>query len=318
MIDGTLTGIGQLLAMPTQVPTPVSIRASPRNPINRAPPLKPSIVEEASESSSLSSPSSSPEPNVDIDSLKEGLGAQATANGTSHTKSSTEGSSQTKIVESGGTKRAKASLGTDDSKLIPEVPERVRRFVKRSEKLLGVSSDEESYHSPEESHIDPPLTANIVKSAGSFKKTGHTEKDSKKIEVGSEQRIVEDGEPEEDVGRSSKIKGKRKKKVHVKEESVEIERSEEEAEASKKAKQKRKRKVAVEQEVAEGDEGEEVGESPKKTKRRRKTKEEKEAEAMPIAARTPGLTMFIGAHVSCAKGPLFHQTRMYISSIRLN
>lgn len=37
-------------------------------------------------------------------------------------------------------------------------------------------------------------------------------------------------------------------------------------------------------------------------KRKRKTKEEKEAEAMPLAARTAGLNMFVGAHVSIAKG----------------
>ena len=42
--------------------------------------------------------------------------------------------------------------------------------------------------------------------------------------------------------------------------------------------------------------------TPKKAKRKRKTKEEKEAEAMPIAARTAGLRMFVGAHVSGAKG----------------
>ena len=47
------------------------------------------------------------------------------------------------------------------------------------------------------------------------------------------------------------------------------------------------------------------GESPKKARRRRKTKEEKEAEAMPLAARTKGLKMFIGAHVSSAKGALY-------------
>ncbi|KAF3386606.1 hypothetical protein F1880_001528 [Penicillium rolfsii] len=33
-----------------------------------------------------------------------------------------------------------------------------------------------------------------------------------------------------------------------------------------------------------------------------KTKEKKEAEAMPLAPRTPGLKMFVGAHVSAAKG----------------
>lgn len=41
---------------------------------------------------------------------------------------------------------------------------------------------------------------------------------------------------------------------------------------------------------------------PKKSKRKRKTKEEKEAEAMPLAARSTGLQMFVGAHVSSAKG----------------
>jgi AP endonuclease-1 len=39
-----------------------------------------------------------------------------------------------------------------------------------------------------------------------------------------------------------------------------------------------------------------------KPTRKRKTKEEKEAEAMPLAARTTGLKMYVGAHVSIAKG----------------
>ena len=42
--------------------------------------------------------------------------------------------------------------------------------------------------------------------------------------------------------------------------------------------------------------------TPKKSRRKRKTKEEKATEAMPIAARTLGLKMYIGAHVSSAKG----------------
>ena len=36
--------------------------------------------------------------------------------------------------------------------------------------------------------------------------------------------------------------------------------------------------------------------------RKRKTKEEKEAEAMPLTARSVGLRMYVGAHVSIAKG----------------
>jgi AP endonuclease 1 len=42
----------------------------------------------------------------------------------------------------------------------------------------------------------------------------------------------------------------------------------------------------------------------KPAKRSKKTKEEKEAEAMPLAVRTQGLQMFVGAHVSAAKGML--------------
>ena len=83
-------------------------------------------------------------------------------------------------------------------------------------------------------------------------------------------------------------------------------------------KTKRKRSVSEEKPVVNGaispsktkqkaktkteEETDEDGESLKKVKRRRKTKEEKEAEAMPLATRTVGLRMFIGAHVSCAKG----------------
>lgn len=40
----------------------------------------------------------------------------------------------------------------------------------------------------------------------------------------------------------------------------------------------------------------------KAVKKGKKTKEEKEAEAMPLAPRTRGLRMFVGAHVSAAKG----------------
>jgi AP endonuclease-1 len=41
---------------------------------------------------------------------------------------------------------------------------------------------------------------------------------------------------------------------------------------------------------------------PKKATKKRTSKEEKAAEMAPLAARTKGLQMFIGAHVSAAKG----------------
>ena len=63
-------------------------------------------------------------------------------------------------------------------------------------------------------------------------------------------------------------------------------------------KKARKRKVANEEEAEQAHDEP----TPKKVKGKRKTKEEKEAEAMPLAARSTGLRMFIGAHVSGAKG----------------
>lgn len=101
-------------------------------------------------------------------------------------------------------------------------------------------------------------------------------------------------------------KTKRSTKVKVEEKET-LSKSETSADANQ-APIKSKRKTTVKQETKDLD-GEEIsrdtedeGATPKKTKRKRKTKEEKEAEAMPIAARTTGLRMFIGAHVSGAKG----------------
>ena len=80
------------------------------------------------------------------------------------------------------------------------------------------------------------------------------------------------------------------------------------AEDKVKIKKTGKKLREAEHEGAGGEEivdGENVDDTPKKVKRRRKTKEEKEAEAMPLAARTVGLQMFIGAHVSAAKGSFY-------------
>ena len=60
-----------------------------------------------------------------------------------------------------------------------------------------------------------------------------------------------------------------------------------------------KSKITVE---VEKDKKEGSAEPPTKVKRPRKTKEQKEAEMLPLALRTEGLRMFIGAHVSGAGG----------------
>lgn len=75
---------------------------------------------------------------------------------------------------------------------------------------------------------------------------------------------------------------------------------------SKKVAVKRRKKAVAVKEESEAEHGSDCGSvkeeqsSPKK--RKRKTQEEKDAEAMPLAARTTGLRMFVGAHCSIAKG----------------
>ena len=103
----------------------------------------------------------------------------------------------------------------------------------------------------------------------------------------------------ENTKRRSTVKAKKEFK-----EKVGIPSKETKGEATKEGegneyitKSKRKKEKPTAKEEAESDNG-----SEKKNKIKRKTKEEKEAEAMPLAARTKGLRMFVGAHVSCAKG----------------
>lgn len=63
------------------------------------------------------------------------------------------------------------------------------------------------------------------------------------------------------------------------------------------AAQPKQKKTIREEDIEDG------GELLEKPTRKRKTKEEKVSEIMPLAVRTNGLKMFVGAHVSSAKGP---------------
>ena len=115
-------------------------------------------------------------------------------------------------------------------------------------------------------------------------------------------RTLKVEEPEIEVSEPSPKKTKRAKATEAAiEETVKDEPSPNKA--------KRKTKVKEEdEEVQEGEGGQQ------KIKRKRKTKEEKELEAMPLAVRTDGLRMFIGAHVSGAKGWSYS---MYIAPVEL-
>ncbi|KAL8829831.1 MAG: hypothetical protein Q9191_001783 [Dirinaria sp. TL-2023a] len=123
-----------------------------------------------------------------------------------------------------------------------------------------------------------------------------TRKGSIKTEVKEEKREV-DTLPTKPPKKKTKAQTKTPVNQEAAEESAVVDGSE----TTKKSKVNKTAKVKPE--AAEGDEeGDGEGETPKKPIRKRKTKEEKEAEAMPLAARTVGLNMFVGAHVSCAKG----------------
>lgn len=141
-------------------------------------------------------------------------------------------------------------------------------------------------------------------------------------------KVEEDQEPADpQIDGDLPKTAKRKRVVKVKEEEEEIEVSKPSPKKTKRKKDpevevdgtvdteasptKVRRKTKVKEAEEDGQEGED---GQKKITRKRKTKEERELEAMPIAARTDGLRMFIGAHVSGAKGRSFS---MYIATIEL-
>lgn len=109
----------------------------------------------------------------------------------------------------------------------------------------------------------------------------------------------------------TKVKVKATPKTNLKVEKVLVaDEADDEPEATevslKAVKAKKRKKVTTAKEDVEAEHESDCGsvkdEEPSLRKKKRKTQEEKEAEAMPLAARTTGLRMFVGAHTSIAKG----------------
>lgn len=153
--------------------------------------------------------------------------------------------------------------------------------------------DESDVESDSETISKKPRKASVIRAASANTATTKTVKT----------KVVKAKVPDADSERVIKSEKSRKP---VETELVKLENKDEEqadikAQAPKKS---RKRKAAKEEETGGPEEPvkSEEAASPKKPKRKRKTQEEKDAEAMPLAARTTGLGMFIGAHVSGAKG----------------
>jgi len=118
--------------------------------------------------------------------------------------------------------------------------------------------------------------------------------------------VKDEDEDEEDVKPAPKRQPR--KKVAVKEEDEEGE-AEAIGDLKPAPKKQPRKKAAVKKETAEAD-GDDTS-IAKPAKAKRKTKEEKEAEAMPLAARTIGHKLFIGAHVSSAGGQYFSRIQLY-------
>ena len=195
-------------------------------------------------------------------------------------------------------------------------------------KLLGLSETSEAAIVTQ---TGSEATASEKQHSGRIKRKREDPKESakaieevtpKKAKRSAKIKVEEIGFDANHPTRASPKKTKRSTKVKV-EETETLNKSETPADANQ-APIGAKRKTTVKRETKDLD-GEEIsreldeeGATPKKTKRTRKTKEEKEAEAMPIAARTTGLRMFIGAHVSGAKGWSQHSICnhcMYIASV---
>lgn len=137
---------------------------------------------------------------------------------------------------------------------------------------------------------------------------------AEEIKVQDTQSAPKEEAPNGSGGGSStrKRKGRElaKKPGEAKEQQIDVKEEEKvlEADTSKKRKGKPTEVSseileAVNQDTDIEDEKKDIdAHTPPKPKRKRKTKEEKEVEAMPLAVRTTGLRMYVGAHVSIAKG----------------
>ncbi|KAG8532635.1 uncharacterized protein KY384_002512 [Bacidia gigantensis] len=154
-----------------------------------------------------------------------------------------------------------------------------------------------------------PVNAAVAVSHGQKRKRGE-EKGEAVIESPTKPKFTRRGDCSKEADSSM---------IYSKIEETSEERKEKDNEIEKtihQIPQRRSKEIKVEEEISENEattvvraKGSDIktekkvnSEGTKKIKKKRRTKEEKEADAMPLAARTNGLRMFVGAHVSGAKG----------------
>jgi len=304
-------------------------RKPPESRKNRAPPLEPDVVEGDSWQASLpTTPKKKTRPEAALVATQDKVDTQSVAEGTPQPQSFTEKVTEPKLAKkSRRSKQRRLPIDEEDPEVVEYVQEYLRNLSKNFEKLLGLSSEGEGSETSEEGPRRPEWYAKKlneqveavfgVEPRGEGTDNTEDEWVTSQAEEGSEaadiakktkrkRKMVEGVDGETDAAGLKKTKRKRTSRN---------EKGDEEGEDARKPnKTKRKRKAKDEKGDEEGGQDADI---PKKPKQKRKTKEEKEAEAMPIAARTPGLNMFIGAHVSCAKGPLNHEVKLYKAKMKL-
>ena len=146
--------------------------------------------------------------------------------------------------------------------------------------------------------ISPPPLKDTTRKVRSSKKVKVEESIEVKVELDDSKT------PESTPGSKAKPKAKakvKKEEINKGEEPAILPNGQAEVQPEDtKSPHKKIRKAKFE--VKEAELKTEDASTPSKPKRKRKTQEEKDAEAMPLAARTSSLRMFIGAHVSASGG----------------
>ena len=191
--------------------------------------------------------------------------------------------------------QSSAGRGLNEQEALSEHAEPESRPTPRIKKLR-VKRTEADGTAQDEDAVGLETTSIKAKEEGRVVTTGSPRR-ARRVQkteaiVFEEHEVIDPAKP----SKSSRRTKKREEVVVKEEEETDLARSPKKHRKTKKT----ETSVSVKEEVAV-----EAEDTPKKAKRHRKTQEEKDLEAMPLAARTTGLSMFIGAHVSCAKGMTF-------------
>ncbi|KAL8985688.1 MAG: hypothetical protein Q9177_004370 [Variospora cf. flavescens] len=208
--------------------------------------------------------------------------------------------------------RKRAPEPANDSQSPAKKPRTVKGEAATLRKVVEAGDDNNSTDNSSQAIPKVKPTTKRSKAASSSKslKPGNT--DEKTLETVSKtttttksvkaEETTEPKNPEPFASPSSKSNRRAQTKTVAVEETTGIDVKSDTSPKKKKKKTNKGKTKAHDKTEAGDSNNADATTTPKKPQRKRKTKEEKEAEAMPLAARATGLGIFIGAHVSGAKG----------------